>query len=103
MASGWAGPGTGQGRSRARSLIGPAPLAPFTQWWGTPEHRLGISGQTPDGEPLGILVTADSPHPGEAEALSITVFGAVADQPARTGTGRYDTGERRGSLNSTSS
>ena len=76
-----------------------------------PDHRLRISGQTPDGEPLGIgvnradptgrseyspepreqrsvtffpeqfyLVTADSPHPDEAEAFSITVFGAEGER-----------------------
>ena len=78
-------------------------------WWTSPDHRLGISGQTPGGEPLGIgvnrvdptgrseyspepreqrivtfflgqyyLVRPSSPHPDEdeAEAFSITVFGA---------------------------
>ena len=80
----------------------------YMQWWDArADHRLRISGQTPDGEPLGIgvnrvdptglseyspepreqrvvtffpeqfyLVTADTPHPDEAEAFSITVFRA---------------------------
>ena len=46
-------------------------------WWGTP-HRLRISGQTPNGEPLGIGVnrvdptgrSQDSPEPGDERVVT---------------------------------